>query len=66
MGEFSDAVAAEPVRFVGAVQATLAAAVVTAHWIANVDVPIEVIAAVELAFAGWLSFVTRQSVTPVS
>jgi hypothetical protein len=49
----------EPVRFVGAIQATLAVAVLF-----GVALTAEQIAGVVLAIAAWLSFVTRQQVTP--
>lgn len=50
----------EPVRFVGAVQATLAAVVLF-----GVDLSSEQMAGSVLALAAWLGFVTRSQVTPV-
>lgn len=49
----------EPVRFVGAIQATLAAAVLF-----GVDLSPEQLAGLVLAIAAWLGFVTRSQVTP--
>lgn len=51
---------AEPVRFVGAVQATLALAVLF-----GVDLSPEQLAGIVLAIAAWIGFVTRSQVTPV-
>lgn len=50
---------AEPVRFVGAVQATLAVAVLF-----GVDLTPEQLAGIVLAIAAWLGLVTRSQVTP--
>lgn len=52
----------EPVRFVGAIQGTVAAVGLTLHWLAGVDVPVEVQAVWLAATAAWLSFVTRENV----
>lgn len=53
-------VADEPVRFVGAIQATLAVAVLF-----GVELTPEQLAGVVLAIAAWLSFITRKQVSPV-
>ena len=54
----------EPVRFVAAIQATLvAAAIILAQF--GIIVPEVVIGGVVLAIAAWMSFVTRNKVTPV-
>jgi ABC-type nickel/cobalt efflux system permease component RcnA len=53
-------VKAEPVRFIAAIQATLALAVLFGVALTAVQ-----IAGIVLAIAAWLSFVTRSQVTPV-
>ena len=54
----------EPVRFVGAIQGTVAAAALTMHWVAGITIPAEVQAVWLGATAAWLSFVTRENVKP--
>lgn len=49
----------EPVRFVAAIQATLAVAVLF-----GVELTAEQIAGIILAVAAWLALVTRSQVTP--
>lgn len=61
MNTILKAIAAEPVRFVGAVQATLGVGVLLNAWNLSADQ----IAGMVLAVAAWLSFVTRRAVTPV-
>ena len=51
----------EPVRFVAAIQATLALSVLF-----GVPLTAEQIAGIVLAIAAWLSFVTREQVTPMA
>lgn len=51
----------EPVRFIGAIQATLALAVLF-----GVTISAAQLAGIILAVAAWLSFITRQQVTPSS
>lgn len=51
----------EPVRFVSAIQATLAVVVLF-----GVDLTPEQLAGIVLAIAAWLGFVTRQQVSPVA
>lgn len=50
----------EPLRLVAAVQTTLAAAALF-----GVPLTEAQLAAVVIAFAAWLSFITREQVTPV-
>lgn len=54
----------EPVRFFAAVQGTVAAAVLTVHWLTDLVIPTEVQAVWLVAVAAWLEFVTRQNVRP--
>lgn len=60
MKKLLDLIRDEPVRLVGAVQASAAAAVLF-----GVDLTPEQIAGGVLALAAWLGFVTRQQVSPV-
>ena len=57
----ADYIKREPLRLVGAVQATLAVAVLF-----GVPLTAEQLAGLVLAFAAWLGIVTRQQVTPVA
>jgi len=54
---------AEPVRFIAAIMATFALVTVVLMT-AGVAIPVAVGPAVEAALAAWLSFITRNKVTP--
>lgn len=60
MAGFRDLAAAEPLRLVAAVQATLALAVLF-----GLPLTEEQLSGIILAVAAWLSFVTRSQVTPI-
>jgi hypothetical protein len=60
MNNIAALIQGEPVRFISAIQATLAVAVLFGLALTAVQV-----AGIVLALAAWLSFVTRSKVTPV-
>lgn len=55
---------AEPVRFVAAVQGTLAAIGLSVEWLTAVEIPAAIQAGWVGAVSLWLAFVTRSQVSP--
>lgn len=61
MTDILDLIRSEPVRFVAAIQTTLAVAVLF-----GLNLTPEQLAGLVVAVAAWLAFVTRKQVTPAS